>query len=160
MDDKGRSVYAADTYGHELRVLVSADSEAPSGGDENQVRNGGTYRWRVVPKFAPDPAACPTAEFRLLASDDSRKTGERFAAEAERLGVGDEAREPEASIALARLYLQEGFYSEAEALLQRLRQRAYDDERIEALLSDLYRRTGRRLSLAALATDPEEPRAF
>ncbi len=114
----------------------------------------------MVPKFAPDPAACPTADFRLLTEGQSRAQTDRFAAEAEKLGVGDESREPEPTIALARLYLQEGFYSEAEQLLLRLRQQAYEDERIEGVLSDLYRRTQRRVSLAALKTAPEEPRAF
>jgi hypothetical protein len=160
LDEKGRTVYAADTYGHELRVLMGGDGAVTPGRDEEQIRNGRSYRWRVIPKFAPDPTACPTAEFRLLAEDESREKTERFEAEAESLGVGDDSREPEASIALANEYLREGFYSEAEALLLKLRERAYEDERIESLLSDLYRRTGRPLSLAALETPPEEPRAF
>ena len=151
-------MYGADTYGHELRLLTAG--AADSDGEGGEIRPGSSYRWRVVPKFAPDPDACPRAEFHLLAADESNEKQKRFAAEAQRLGVGDEAREPDASIEMARLYLKEGFDAEAEALLLKLRQRAYEDERIDEMLSDLYRRTGRQLSLAALATEAEEPRAF
>jgi hypothetical protein len=160
-DEGGRTVFSADTYGHEMRLLVSQDEGGMGGPNEGQqLERGRTYRWRVVPEFVPDPSACPTAQFRLLGENESRKETERFAAEAKKLGAGEETREPEATIALARLYLQEGFYAEAEGLLLRLREQSYDEKQIEGLLSDIYRKMGRQLSLAALKTTPQEPRSF
>ena len=150
----GRPLYQADTYGHELRVLVDsgADGDGP-----DQVRTGGSYRRRVVPKFAPDASVCPTAEFRLLPEEESAEQTARFEAEGKKLGVGDEAREPGATLALARLYLEGGFDAEAESLLLGLREKGYEDRAIEDLLATIYRKTNRRLSLAALQAPPGEP---
>jgi hypothetical protein len=150
----GRPVYQADTYGHELRVLVGSgagESEA------EQIRAGGSYRWGVVPKFVSDASACPTAEFTLLPEVESEEQIARFEAETKELGVGDEGREPAATLALARLYLDGGFDAEAEGLLQGLREKGYEDSAIADLLTGMYRKTGRRLSLAELLAPPREP---
>ncbi len=153
----GRPVYQADTYGHELRVLVSSGA---GGSEAEEITAGGSYRWRVVPKFISDASLCPTAEFTLLPEGESEEQTARFEADGKKLGVGDEALEAGASVALARLYLEGGFDAEAESLLQGLREKGYEDPVIEELLTGMYRKTGRRMSLAELQPPPRDPAPY
>jgi hypothetical protein len=145
-DENGKQVYRADTYGHELRVLVSPEGASADTG----LRGGRSYRWRVVPQFAPDPSACPTAEFRLLSEAESGRRAEQIAAAEKRLGVGDEDREPGATIELARTLVADGFYDEAERRLLGLVEKGYEEPGIKGLLEEIYRKGDRRLSLEDL----------
>jgi hypothetical protein len=108
---------------------------------------GGSYRWTLKSEFAKpqEPALC--ADFTILPEDAAAQVRERFETAAAELGVGDEAREPEGEIELARLYLAEGLHAEAEEILETLRQRGWDDPRIAELLAQSYRATGRAASL-------------
>ncbi len=151
LDDRGEPVYTSTTYGHELRVMVSRGAGELGGPHDPELESGRAYRWRVVPRFAEDASRCPTVEFRLLGEEESLAARARFEAESKRLGVGDESRQPAGEIALARAYLEEGFYEEAEEVLESLRQRGWDDPRIDELLRDLFRKTDRTLSLGALS---------
>ena len=87
------------------------------------------------------------AEFEVLPEEEAAAARARLDQAAAELGVGDEAREPEGEIALARLYLDEGLHAEAEVVLAGLQQRGWDDPRIAELLAEIYRATGRALSL-------------
>jgi hypothetical protein len=150
----GRPVYQAETYGHVLRVLVASGAE---GEDASQVKPGASYRWSVVPKFAADASTCPSADFTLLPEGKSERHAARLEAEGKELGVGDEAREPGATLALARRYLEDGFDAEAEDLLLGLREKGYADPDVEELLIGMYRKAGRHISLAELQAPPPEP---
>jgi hypothetical protein len=136
--DDGAALFTASTYGRELRVI---------GADMESLRPGRTYRWTLRSEFArPDePPLC--AEFEILPDEAAAEARARFEEAAAELGVGDEEREPEGEIALARLYLDEGFHAEAEEVLTGLQERGWDDPRIVELLRQSYRETGRTLSL-------------
>jgi hypothetical protein len=136
--EDGRTLFTASTYGRELRVI---------GTDMENLHPGGSYRWTLKSEFAKpqEPALC--ADFTILPEDAAAQVRERFETAAAELGVGDEAREPEGEIELARLYLAEGLHAEAEEILETLRQRGWDDPRIAELLAQSYRATGRAASL-------------
>jgi hypothetical protein len=156
-DEAGEPVYTSTTFGHELRVMVNRGAGEMRGPHAPQLENGRSYRWNVVPQFAADPKACPRAEFRLLDERSSEADAAKFEAAARRLGVTDEARELEGRLELARLYLRDGFYAEAEQEMRRLQQRGYDDPRVPRLLTEIYRTTHRPLSLEDLQHPSEEP---
>jgi len=144
LDKEGATVYTASTFGHEMRLLVGSFPDA--------LKAGRAYRWRVEPELSPGGPDPPYAEFSILDAEESAEAKARFEKEARELGVGEEAREPEGELALAKLYLQEGFYAEAERELERLVERGWDDPRIRTLLAEIYRKTGRAISLRELST--------
>jgi hypothetical protein len=153
LDPKGQTVYSATTFGWEMRVLVSRGPGAMGGPHPPELEPGKTYRWTVQPRFVTDPTECPVAEFRILSPEDSKAAEARLQAAARKLGVGNEETEPEPEIALAKMYVEQGFYAEAERDLRRLRERGWDDKRITAMLAEIYRKTGRHLSLRELETE-------
>lgn len=146
LDEAGRSVYTASTFAHELRVLVGAG--------EGELASGREYSWAVRPQGA-EAADCPTAEFRVLTPEESGRAQARFEAAARELGVGDESKDPAAGMALARMYLEEGFQAEAEEQLVRLIDEGWDDPRIDEMLAELYRQQERTLSLRAMPPPPD-----
>ena len=150
LHEDGTPAYSATTFGHELRVLISRGEGAMRGPTGELLEAGRTYRWTIRPSHAPDGTNCPAAEFEILSAEQSAAAQARFDAEAKRLRAGDEAAEPAAGLALARLYMKEGFYVLAERELERLIEEGWDDPQIDATLRDLYRNSERRLSLEAL----------
>ncbi|MFN2433192.1 MAG: tetratricopeptide repeat protein [Gemmatimonadota bacterium] len=147
-DEDGRDVFTTSTFAHELRVLVG-----PMAGE---LAAGAAYSWTVRPASFGD-ATCPAAEFRLLSPQESAAARARFEAAAREVREGRDDAEPAAGLALARRYVEEGFYIRAEAELQRLIEQGWADPAIDRLLADLYRRTKRAISLREMPPAPEEP---
>lgn len=135
VDDQGTPLFTASTFGHEFRVLVDSKFE----GD---LSSGRTYRWSVEPEVADQGPAPAPITFRILSPEETQAAETRYQEAARRLGVDNESKELDSRLALAELYLKDGFFAEAERELEWLVERGWDDPRIERMLAEIRRKAG------------------